>query len=108
MRVDPIVFALTGCRTETGPASVTERLAGIGWNIDRVRAFAASRQDEHLPWPLPVEGELLPKGRAAFAAALNEARTELDLVGTVEPPAPTRPLTIEEKRLVDERPPHWG
>jgi hypothetical protein len=70
-------------------------------------AAAAGRSRPH-----PVPAELMAGlGYAQFAAALTQLRAELGLDGTaglVAPAQPPAPVSAEERRLLDEVPPHHG
>jgi hypothetical protein len=64
------------------------------------------------PWPHPVPAELMTGlGYAQFAAALAQLRQALGLNGPLAVAAgrdPSAPVSAEERRLLDEVPPHHG
>jgi hypothetical protein len=91
------------------PSAVLAGLAGLGWPPTRLRAYAASRRDAGLPWPLPVPGERLRQvGPAQWYAALRAVCAALAV--DVQPVRPSRrtTLTPDERRLIAEAPPHHG
>jgi hypothetical protein len=104
--------ALTGS-APTLPAAqsssdLLQALAALGWTKSAIRDRAQSAWAEGRPWPLPLPEASARFGAARWQAALAELRQELDLSVTVVPPRPRRPLTADERRLLAERPPHYG
>lgn len=75
---------------------------------DRLVGVAAERQAAGLSWPYPVPAELMAGiGFAQFAAALRTLQSTLGLSAfRAASPAPARPLTPDEERLLREVPPH--
>ena len=108
LKGDPVVFALTGEHHPRSPGRLVERLEACGWTRPRLNSFVAERIAAGQPWPVPVPGDLVENGYARLSAEITDARTELGLLGIVARPAPARPLTPEERRLVADRPPHWA
>ena len=99
-------LALTGQELKLrSPRALAGELAGLGYGPDALRA---ERQEHREPWPYPVPLEVRRAlGFARFDAALAEARRVLGLTG-LTPSAPARrPLNTDERRLVQDRPPHW-
>lgn len=108
LKADPVVFALTGEHHPRSPGRLVDRLEACGWTRSRLSSFVAGRIAAGQPWPVPVPGDLVEDGYARLSAEITDARTELGLLGITARPAPARPLTVEERRLVAERPPHWA
>ncbi|PID98483.1 MAG: hypothetical protein CSA83_00995 [Actinomycetales bacterium] len=106
-KVDPLVYALTGEQIPASNTTIQTRLAQIGWNSADIAKFRDDRLAAGLSWPLAVEPEMVVS-MAAFAAELMAARSQLGLVGPVSPPSRRRALNADEKRLIADRPPHWG
>ena len=102
-------LAVTGQELKLrSPRALAGELAGLGYGPDALRALRAERQERREPWPFPVPvEERRALGFARFDAALAEARSVLGLTG-LTPSAPARrPLNTDERRLVQDRPPHW-
>lgn len=61
-------------------------------------------------WPHPVPTALMAGlGPAQFVAALRELAEQLELArGPAVPPAASRPLSADERRLLADVPPHHG
>lgn len=104
--------ALTG---ETLPvagdtADLAAELTRLGWDVERLTVLREERMRRRLPWPFPVDLEVRRKlGFARFDALLAQVRNELGLAGTrSRAQAPVRPLSADERRLLADRPPHWG
>ena len=104
--------ALTGeVLPVTGDAAgLVAELAGLGWDVERLAALREERMRRRLPWPFPVDLEVRRElGFARFDALLAWVRKELGLAGTrSRAQAPVRPLSADERRLLADRPPHWG
>lgn len=103
-------LALTGeLLPLTATATVVADLAELGWTAEALAELRHGRQERREPWPFPVEVERLRAvGFARFDAALAEARRQSGLTG-LEPARPaTRAMNAAERRLVQDRPPHWG
>ncbi|WP_432558520.1 hypothetical protein [Granulicoccus sp. GXG6511] len=106
-----LAFALTGewLRLPSddggGPAPDPDRLladlAAVGWSGPRLAAAATARRT------VPVE-QVRALGAARFAAVVADLRARV-LAGSAEVRSVSgRSLNIDERRLVAERPPHWG
>lgn len=106
-----LVYALTGERlvdvpADASPAGALER---EGWPVTRIRAHAQQRREAGQPWPHPVSREQRAGvGAAQLAAALAAVMADLGLQGRTRGPAPARPLTQDERRLLADVPPHHG
>lgn len=102
-------LALTGERLPlSSPSALPEELAHHGFDPDALRALRRARQLAREPWPFPVPlDERRAVGFARFDAALAEARRELGLTGLTSWAQAARPLDRDERRLADDRPPHW-
>ena len=104
--------ALTG---ETLPVTgdstgLVAELTRLGWGVERLTALREERMRLRLPWPFPIDLEVRDElGFARFDALLARVRKELGLTGTrSRAQAPVRPLNADERRLLADRPPHWG
>jgi hypothetical protein len=96
---------LTG--TSADARSVLAALDRHGWPAARIVALARERFEAEAVWPYPVSREVVAAGPAQWYALVGEARTLLGLDG-LEQPRPTRTtLTADERRLLDDVPPHW-
>ena len=89
---------------------VGAELAGLGWDVERLTVLREERMRRRLPWPSPADLEVRRElGFARFDALLARVRNELGLAGTrSRAQAPVRPLNADERRLLADRPPHWG
>ncbi|QLQ14916.1 MAG: hypothetical protein HZY73_03340 [Micropruina sp.] len=113
---EAVAFALTGDRLDLpdeaepgGTAQLIAELARAGWEAGRIRAHADLCRQDGTPWPHPVAASQRPGiGAAQLSAALAAALDDLGLRGPARPPAPPRPLTADERRLLAEVPPHHG
>ena len=86
-----------------------ESLEEVGWPTTRIESHARQTWAEGLPWPHPLPaGSLDNIGAAQWYAILGEVRHTLGLSVIHLPPGPPRPLTPDERRLLDEVPPHHG
>lgn len=105
--------ALTGEDLPVGSVDA-EALAGelalLGWDAERLHQLRSERMAAQQAWPFVVDVEVQRAfGFARFAARLAQLRELLGASGKVEvPPAPTRPMNADERRLAADRPPHWG
>lgn len=99
-------FALTGewldlTEVESPePDALLAELAAAGWS--GVRLAEATRQPRQVP-----AGVVAALGAARFWAVLVDLRRRVGAVGEVRLPAAARPLTVDERRLTADRPPHW-
>jgi hypothetical protein len=104
--------ALTG-RTLSVAGDATNlpsELIRLGWDHERLAALREERMRERLVWPFPVDLDVRRElGFARFDALLDRVRKEMGLAGTKsQAQAPVRPLNADERRLLADRPPHWG
>ena len=97
----PVTCDATGLATE---------LTRLGWDVRRLAALREERMRQRLPWPFPIDLEVRGElGFARFDALLARVRNELGLAGTrSRAQAPVRPPNADERRLLADRPPHWG
>lgn len=104
--------ALTGeALPVTGDAAgLVAELARLGWDAERLTTLRAERMRRRLPWPFPIGLDAREElGFARFDALLARVRKELGLAGTrSRAQAPVRPPNADERRLLADRPPHWG
>lgn len=96
--------------TASDVPSLVAELTRLGWGRERVQQLRRERMEQRLAWPFPVAPELMAgAGFARFAALLADLREALGVSGRLAaPPAPRRALNPDERRLVADRPPHWG
>lgn len=75
---------------------------------ERLSVVVAECRRSEQPWPYPVPTELMAGiGFAQFTAALRALQHRLGLSAFPSaPPAPPRPLTADELRLLRDVPPH--
>ncbi len=108
---EAVGFALTGCSgvlTSVDPDPLTA-LAAVGWGRGEVVAHAEQVRAHGDVWPHPVSEELRARvGSARLIALLQRLQVELGLFGRAAAPAAPRPLTADERRLLNEVPPHHG
>jgi hypothetical protein len=91
-------------------AGLPAELARLGWGAERLAALRQEQMNKRLPWPFPVDLEARRElGFARFDALLAEVRKQMGLAGTSSRgQALVRPLNADERRLLADRPPHWG
>lgn len=101
-------FAVTGEELELPdhevpqPAVLLTELAALGWSGERLRA--AARHDHQPPQELRAG-----LGAAQYAAALAELRRLVGATGaTTRVSSGRTALGAEDRRLLADRPPHWG
>ncbi len=96
--------------TASDVPSLVAELSALGWGTERIQQLRGERMEQRLPWPFPVAPELMAGvGFARFAALLADLREALGISGRLAAsPAPERALNPDERRLVADRPPHWG
>ncbi|MDO5093344.1 MAG: hypothetical protein Q4D79_07970 [Propionibacteriaceae bacterium] len=108
-----VVRAVTGqelpvaARETSGLAA---ELRELGWDGPRVAQVRDQQRQRRLPWPFPIPVEVRREvGFARFDAAVAALCEALGVTGgQVLRPAPPRPLTRDEQRLLHDKPPHWG
>lgn len=99
-------FALTGEWVDLPPAELPDpeallaQLADAGWS--GARLAEAARQPRQVPADI-----VAALGAAQFWAMLVDLRRRVGATSEVRQPAASRPLTADERRLADDRPPHW-
>lgn len=106
---DALAQALTGASLVLEPGE--EVLAGLarqGWDRAAIAAHAEAVWDAGAPWPHPSPAAAAAFGAARWHAALDDLRSQLGL--DIAPQAPSRRTTLDadERRLLQDRPPHWG
>ena len=81
-----------------------------GLPAELLAALRQEQMNKRLPWPFPVDLEARRElGFARFDALLAEVRKQMGLAGTSSRgQALVRPLNADERRLLADRPPHWG
>lgn len=96
--------------TSVEPVLLADELAALGWDAKRLQELRGERMESQQAWPFVVDVEVQREfGFARFSARLAQLRELLGASGKVEvPPAASRPLNADERRLAADRPPHWG
>ncbi|GAA4889455.1 hypothetical protein GCM10025789_02330 [Tessaracoccus lubricantis] len=113
MKGDPLAgalaLALTGQVLDIGSVEhLGDELAAAGYPPERLADLRHAAQEAERPWPFTVPLEVRRAvGFARFDAALAQARANLGLTGLVAARPAERPLNRDERRLVEDRPPHW-
>lgn len=108
---EAVGLALTGragliATTDLSPLAA---LAAAGWDRDRIVTHAEAVRASDGVWPHPVPDELRAQvGSARLIALLQRLQADLGLFGRRAAPATDRPLTADERRLLNEVPPHHG
>lgn len=110
-----IAWALTGEPLDVGvqEAPVVDELVGQlaarGWDAERLSAHAREASASG-PWPHPIPDALRAGlGAAQLHAAIGRVRDHYGLtVLTVLPPSRRTSLDADERRLLADRPPHYG
>lgn len=88
---------------------VLTALADAGWDAERILAHAEAVLAGGGVWPHPVPDALRARvGSARLFAVLQRVQQDLGLFGRAAAPAPRRPLTADERRLLHDVPPHHG
>ena len=113
---DPALAAAVGFALTGGTALIASvdpdpltALADAGWSTPRIVAHAEQVRAAGGVWPHPVPDELRAQvGSARLFALLQRLQVELGLFGRPAAPAAPRPLTADERRLLNEVPPHHG
>jgi len=93
--------------TPAEPQAVVDELMVRGWPASRIGDVARAQVDAELPWPFPVDREVVSRGPAQWYALLGQIRTLLQLDGDLRPPSTRTALTADERRLLQDVPPHW-
>lgn len=110
-----IAWALTGEPIDLGVQEAPDvdelvtQLAARGWDAGRVSAHAHEASAAGA-WPHPIPDAVRSGlGAAQLSAALGRARDRYGLtVLTVLPPSRRTSLDADERRLLADRPPHYG
>lgn len=116
--IAPEAFAVELGRALTGealdlhspePEELISELSDLGYGFDRLGEIRRAQQEAEEPWPFPVRVEIVKGiGFALFHARLQILRELLDLTGLQPQPRAERALNADERRLIADRPPHWG
>lgn len=85
------------------------QLATRGWDAGRLCAHARQASADGA-WPHPVpDAARVGLGAAQLSAAIGRARARYGLTAlTVLPPSRRVGLDVDERRLLADRPPHYG
>lgn len=88
--------------------ALAAELAESGWSVERVVARADAERS-HGIWPFGVpDGLRSGLGAAQLHAAIQAARARYGLDGlSVQPPSRRTSLTADERRLLNDVPPHY-
>lgn len=106
---EAIGLALTGLAGSPAGPDPLAALAAQGWDRGRIVAHAEEVLAAGGVWPHSVPDELRMRvGGARLFAALQRLQVALGLFGRTAAPVPPRPPTADERRLLDEVPPHHG
>ena len=104
-----VFWALTGAHAEAAGGDVHAALADEGWDRAAIQSHARAVIAGGGVWPHTVPDELrLRLGGARLLAAVQRAQADLGLFGQQVPPAAPRPLNADERRLLQDVPPHHG
>jgi len=104
-----VFWALTGERTDAAGGDVHAALMDQGWDSVAVQSHARAVIAAGGVWPHQVpDGLRLQLGSARLFAAVQRAQTDLGLFGQPAEPAAARPLNADERRLLQDVPPHHG
>lgn len=92
------------------PDQVVAALAQQGIDREKLAALVAERQAASQPWPFPVAAEDRPGiGAAQFMSVLRAVTDVLDVhTWRAAQPAPAAAPSAADRRLMADRPPHWG
>lgn len=102
-----LVVAMTGRPGGSSGGDVHAALAEAGWDRAAIAAHARAVIAQGGVWPHPVPDELRYRvGSARLHAAVQQLQLSLGLLGEHAAPAAPRALTAEERRLVQDVPPH--
>lgn len=91
-------------------SEVVDALAEAGYDRERLAAFVAQRQATGQPWPFPVRADQRPGiGAAQFMSVLRAVTDALEVHTwrSAQPSSGATP-TAADRRLMADRPPHWG
>lgn len=90
-------------------AALVDELAALGWDQERLADLREQRQATRQAWPFPVSVDVLRElGFARFDARLSDLRHRLGLSGQHRALQSSRAWDEAERRLAEDRPPHWG
>lgn len=111
-----IAYALVGEHLPLGdrpapvPAVLVGELESLGWSSAAIGRRAREAAAHQRPWPFPVPDAVASGlGAAQLYAAVGQVRAALGLeVLEVLPPSTRTTLSADERRLLADRPPHYG
>lgn len=107
--VTAVLWALTGERADAAGGDVHAALMDQGWDRVAVQSHARAVIAAGDVWPHQVPDDLrLRLGSARLLAAVHRAQADLGLFGEQAEPAAARPLNADERRLLQDVPPHHG
>lgn len=109
-----LAFALTGedlpIRDIDGTSmDFLTAMDSAGWSADRIRDHATQCEQTETPWPHPLPPHSMDGiGAAQWYALLTQVRATLGLDVVHVPPSRRTALTADERRLMEDLPPHHG
>lgn len=104
-----LVWALTGAQAGSPGGDLHAVLADAGWDRAAIASHARAVIAAGGIWPHPVPDELRHRvGSARLLAALQRLQADLGLFGKQTRAAAPRPLDADERRLLQDVPPHHG
>ena len=84
-------------------------MAAAGQTADDLRQQATAAWQADRAWPAPLDPAVLRLiGPARWSALVAGLLARLGLVGLTAPPSRRTTLTADERRLLDDLPPHHG
>lgn len=102
-------WALTGRLRDGLDGDVLAVLAQQGWDATAIISHARDVTLRGEVWPHPVPDQLRRRvGSARLLAAVQQAQLMLGLFGESASPVARRPLNADERRLLQDVPPHHG
>ena len=107
--VPALSWALIGQHLDGGDGDIHAVLAEEGWDASAIRQHARTVMAGGGVWPHPVPEELRNRvGSARLLAAVQQAQLRFGLFGEPAAPVAPRPLDGDERRLLQDVPPHHG
>jgi len=104
-----VFCALTGQPSDSGGGDVHALLVEAGWDRAAITSHARAMLADGRVWPHPVPDALrLRVGSARLLAAVQREQQRLELFGEHAVPATRRALNADERRLLQDVPPHHG
>jgi hypothetical protein len=96
-----------GLAAAEGPDGLLGALERAGWTRAALVAHAEAVWARDQPWPHPDPAAQAAFGAARWLAALGDVRRQLGLDTEARPPSRRTGLDADERRLLQDRPPHW-